>query len=179
MGIYVDYVLRAEGTEAEVRERLERVRARCLDLPLRTVGDVLRVAPIYNIMVLSLFEKLGHTLPAAVAAPYHQAEEDRDHGVQGMLLEGHDNCGYYASRSWKDASKRVNEELSFAGLMGRLMGVAIGNIREEGTPVRVIEDNASKAKPVDFSAALAREQERAKCDDAAPAAEGGEETSPH
>jgi hypothetical protein len=39
------------------------------------------------------------------------------------------------------------------------MGLAIGNLREEGTPVQVVEDNASKAKLVDFSAALAREEE--------------------
>jgi hypothetical protein len=78
---------------------------------------------------------------------------------EGLLLKGSDNCGYYASRSWKDASKRVNEELAFAGLMGGLMDVAIGNMREEGVPVQVVEDNASKAKPVDFSAALARERE--------------------
>ena len=30
-----------------------------------------------------------------------------------------------------------------------------------GTPVQVIEDNASKATPVDFSAALKREEEKA------------------
>jgi hypothetical protein len=305
MGIFVDYILRAEGSQEEVRERLERVRARCLDLPLRSVGDVLRVEPIYNAVILQLFEEQGHTLPEVVAARYRKAEEDPDHGLrclafspwfpmgpgipkdeferyaaaakefvdgtdlwraedlpeeindsaggfttltvtrwgvelefanvmlrygymlilhpgegsetvnlalstfgppkagpaadepprwlgksftktqyaknfiqvhetvcrvldivaeEGLLYKGSDNCGYYASRSWKKASKRVNEELTFAGLMGGLMGVAIGNMREEGASVQVIEDNASKAKPVDFSAALAREEEPGKQD---------------
>jgi hypothetical protein len=103
-------------------------------------------------------------------------------GEEGLLYKGSDNCGYYASRSWKDASQRVNDELSFAGLIGRLMGVAIGNMREEGTPVQVIEDNASHAKPVDFSAALAREEKRSRGDDEARAgdgeASGDEETTP-
>jgi hypothetical protein len=36
--------------------------------------------------------------------------------------------------------------------------VAVGNLREEGAEVQILVDNASKAKPVDFSAALAREQ---------------------
>jgi hypothetical protein len=35
MGIYVDYSLRAECEEGELRERLEAVRRRCLDLPLK------------------------------------------------------------------------------------------------------------------------------------------------
>src|SRR5207249_564112 len=78
---------------------------------------------------------------------------------EGLLLEGKDNCGYYASRSWKKASKRVNEELGFAQMVGGMMGLAVGNLREEGVEVKMIEDNASKATPVDFSAALAREEE--------------------
>ena len=77
---------------------------------------------------------------------------------EGLLLEASDTCGYYASRSWKEAGQRVNEELSFAQAMSGVFGLAVGNMREEGVPVQVIEDNASKAKPVDFSAALAREQ---------------------
>jgi hypothetical protein len=298
MGIYVDYTLRAEGSEENVRGRLEAVRRRCLDLPLKSVGEVRRVAPVYNPIVIRLFQQEGHTLPEAVALRVRGAEADRDHGTlcilfapmldpelserqqdryfapaldflektdlwraqdlpqeiaqrmpwgrkvltvyrrgieiefasvmlrygyalilhpgegsetihlalstfgqpevqgrsrkrplwwgmgftktqyarnfiqvhetacrvldiveeQGLLLRGGDNCGYYASRSWKDASKRVNEELAFAGLMGGMMGVAVGNMREEGVPVQVIEDNASKARLVNFSSALAREE---------------------
>jgi hypothetical protein len=37
-------------------------------------------------------------------------------------------------------------------------------LREEGVPVQVIQDNASKAKLVDFSAALAREKEEEGAD---------------
>jgi hypothetical protein len=300
MGIFIDYTLRAEGSEEEVRERLERVRARCLDLPLQSVGEVRRVAPVYNGVTLQLFEEQGHTLPAAVAARYRQAEEDPDHalrclafspwfsmgpdfpkaeferyaaaakefvegtdlwreedlpeeisdsaggfttltvtrwglalefanvllrygymlilhpgegsetvnlalstfgppkagreagqpaiwlgksftktqyatnfiqvhetvcrvldivGEEELLFKGSDTCGYYAGRSWKKASKRVNEELAFARVVSGLVGVVIGDMREEGASVQVVVDNASKAKPVDFSAALAREDE--------------------
>lgn len=299
MGIYVDYSLCAACSEAELRERLETVRRRCLDLPLKAVGDVLRVEPVYNGITIMLYESEGLTLPEAIAERVRAADADRDHrlrclsfapmmipklpkeeldryfapalklieqtnlwkkeeipeklgqttpfgfspitvsrrgieldfasivlrygyalilhpgegsesinlalstfaqpeggresrepplwwgqsftktqyaknfipvheticrvldivGEEGLLLSAKDNCGYYASRSWKEASERVNEELLFAQAMGGLMGVAIGNLREEGVPVQVVEDNASKAKPVDFSQALARERE--------------------
>lgn len=308
MGIYVDYKLWAECAEEELRDRLERVRQRCLDLPLKSVGQVRRIEPVYNPIVFLLLQEQGHPLPEAIAQRLEQAEADPDHGTlcitfvpmldpelpkeqrdryyapvlellertdlwkaeelpekvgqetpfgfspftvyrrgiefefanvllrygyililhpgegsetvnlalstyaqpeegrqdrrqrqpavppqpplwygqsftktqyaknfiqvhetvcrvldivqeEGLLLKGSDNCGYYATRSWKEASTRVNEELLFARTVSGLMDVAIGNLREEGVPVQVLEDNASKAKPVDFSAALAREQE--------------------
>jgi hypothetical protein len=80
---------------------------------------------------------------------------------EGLLLKASDNCGYFASRSWKNASKRVDEEMLFARMVSGLVGVTVGNLREEGVQVRVLEDNASKASPVDFALALAREQESA------------------
>jgi hypothetical protein len=298
MGIYVDYTLRAECSDDELRERLETVRRRCLDLPLRAVGDVLRVEPVFNNMTIMLCESEGLTLPEAIAERLRAADVDRDHrlralsfapmlnpelpeeelnryyapalafmkrtdlwkreelpeklaqttpfgfspytvyrggiefefasimlrygfslfihpgegsesvnlalstfkqpeegngnrkpplwwgqgftktqyakefiqvhetvcrvldivGEEGLLLSASDNCGYYASRSWKDASQRVNEELSFAQAMSGVFDLAIGNMREEGVPVQVVQDNASKARPVDFSEALAREE---------------------
>ena len=82
MGIYVDYSLRAECEEAELRERLEAVRRRCLDLPLKSVGDVLRVEPVYNSITTMLYESEGLTLPAAIAERVRQAEEDRDHRIR-------------------------------------------------------------------------------------------------
>jgi len=317
MGIYIDYVLRAEGAEETLRKRLEAVRQRCLDLPLRRVGEVRRVAPVYNPVVFMLLQSEGHTLPEAIEQRLRQAEEDRDHGTrcisfapmlnpelpkrqldryyapvlqlleqtdlwrqedlpeevkqttpwgfspvtvyrrgiefefasvllrygyllildpgegsetvalalstfaqpegsrrsrkpplwygqgftktqyaenfiqvhetvcrvldiareEGLLLKASDNCGYYASRRWEDASKRVNEELLFARMVGGVMGVAVGNLREEGVQVQVLEDNASKAKPVDFSAALAREREaESTSSETGPARGNGEQT---
>jgi hypothetical protein len=78
---------------------------------------------------------------------------------EGLLIKASDNCGYFASRSWKEASRRVNEELLFARAISELVGAAVGDLREEGVPVQVLVDNAAKAERVDFSAALAREAE--------------------
>src|SRR5690242_10589986 len=82
MGIYVDYTLRAECADEELRERLEAVRRRCLDLPLRAVGDVLRVEPVYNSITTMLYESEGLTLPEAIAERVRKADEDRDHGIR-------------------------------------------------------------------------------------------------
>src|SRR5205823_4844424 len=81
MGIYVDYVLRAECAEEELRSRLERLRQRCLDLPLKAVGDVQRIEPVYNPIVFMLLEKEGHALPAAISERLRKADENRDHGT--------------------------------------------------------------------------------------------------
>jgi hypothetical protein len=298
MGIYVDYALYADCGEETLRKRLETVRLRCLDLPLRAVGEVRRIAPVCNPVVLRLFQGEGHAFPEAIAQRLRQIEGDADHGElclcfapmvspelpkrqlrrffapvlelleqtdlwkteelpeeiqqatpwgftilkitrkgielefanillrygyllildpgegsetvalalstfrqpegsrrsrrpplwygqgftktqyatefvqvhetvcrvldiareEGLLLKGSDNCGYFASRSWEDASKRVNEELLFARMVSGLVGVTVGNLREEGVQVHMLQDNAAKASPVDFSAALAREQ---------------------
>jgi hypothetical protein len=299
MGIFVDYTLRAQCADSTLSRRLEAVRQRCLDLPLKSVGEVRRIEPVFNPLAIRLLQAEGHALPEAIAQRLKAVEDDPDHGLlcltlapplgpdlpkrqlerylapalefikqqdlwkrdelpekvaqktpfgfspftfyrhgielefadimlrygyllilhpgegsesinlglstfrqpegspqsrrsslwygqgftktqyaknfvqvhetvcrvldivqeEGLLYKGSDNCGYYASRSWKDASQRVNDELLFAQAMGSLMGVAVGNLREEGVPVQVLQDNASKAKPVDFSAALAREEE--------------------
>src|SRR5438132_12884481 len=79
MGIYIDYTLRAEGSEESVRGRLEAVRRRCLDLPLKAVGDVLRVEPVYNGITIMLYESEGLTLPEAIAERVRRADADRDH----------------------------------------------------------------------------------------------------
>src|SRR5688500_3351611 len=86
MGIYVDYTLRAEGTEETVRERMETVRRRCMDLPLASVGEVLRVAPVYNSIVFMFMQMKGHALPEAVAARLKAAEEDPHHSQRALLF---------------------------------------------------------------------------------------------
>src|SRR5579862_5415934 len=80
MGIFIDHTLRAEGTDEEVRGRLEAVRERCLDLPLERVGEVRRLAPIYNPILIDLLRSHGHTIPAAIAERLRPVEEDRDYG---------------------------------------------------------------------------------------------------
>src|SRR4051794_24389734 len=84
MGIYIDYSLRAECEEEELRERLEAVRRRCLDLPLKSVGDVLRVEPVYNSITIMLYESEGLTLPEAIAERVRQADADRDHRIRSL-----------------------------------------------------------------------------------------------
>jgi len=298
MGVFVDYALRAEGTEDDVRARLERVRQRCLDLPLRSVGDVLRVEPIYNSINVKLLRKEGYVLPEAIAGRIRGAEADVNYGLrcyafglfagrllsesdlkrflaapdeliestdlwrkedlpeelsqsaggrkhytinraaiefelasillcrgfslivhpgegsetvnlglatfglpqkskshepplwygesftktqyardfvrahenvcqvldvlqeEGLLLQAGDTCGYYATRSWAEAGDKVNAELQFARAAYALVDVGIGNLREAGVNVRVLSDNASTARPVDFSEALEREKKK-------------------
>jgi hypothetical protein len=298
MGVYVDYTLRAEGLDEVVQSRLERVRQRCLDLPLERVGDVQHIEPIYGSITFSLYNQNGLTLPAEVALRYNEAEADPQHwercfsfgmfpgrnlpdaevtryiapvlefiantefwrsedlpetlgqsafgfdtfkmsraaieldfaslwirhgyllvidpgkgsetvklGLstyrlqqhraetelplwhgdsftktqyaenfvhvhetvckvldivkeEGLLLEASDTCGYYASRSWAEAGRAVNEENAFAKVMSGIIDVGIGNLREEGVGVKVLVDNASKAKQVDFSEAMAREEKK-------------------
>src|SRR5438094_4897948 len=82
MGIYIDYTLRAEGSEETVRGRLETVRRRCLDLPLKAVGDVRRVEPVYNGITIMLYESVGLTLPEAIAERVRAADADRDHRLR-------------------------------------------------------------------------------------------------
>src|SRR5207302_424366 len=84
MGIYVDYTLRAECEEADLRERMETVRRRCMDLPLRAVGDVLRVEPVYNSMTIMLYESEGLTLPEVIAERVRVADVDRDHRLRSL-----------------------------------------------------------------------------------------------
>jgi hypothetical protein len=91
MGVFIDFVLRAEGTSEEVAGRLERVRQRCLDLPLRAVGPIQRVDSIYTPITIGLFLEQGYTLPEAVAQRYEAAEADPKHGQRCLsfaLLPG-------------------------------------------------------------------------------------------
>ena len=297
MGVFIDYDLIAECDDEELVRRLEAVRQRCLDLSLKSVGKVRRVAPVYNRMNLTLLEGEGHELPTAIKRRIEATENDSDHselcisfallaganlphdlqvkylapameliestdlwkrddlpekvGIsafgftsysisrfglelefanillrhgyvlmihpgegsetvslglssyakmegsritdpplwhgksftktqyakdfiqvhetvcrvldivkeEGLLLSAGDTCGYYKDRNWKKAGKQVNEELAFAKLAGDLMGLGIGNLREEGVPITVVVDNASKAKQVDFSSRLQQESE--------------------
>src|SRR5438034_1188538 len=207
MGIYVDYTLRAECLEEELRERLETVRRRCMDLPLKAVGDVLRVEPVYNSITIMLYESEGLTLPEAIAERVQASDADRDHRIRSLSfapmmnpdLPKEELARYYApalefiarTDLWNKAEiperlgqttpfgfspitlSRRGIEFDFANIMLRYgyvlflhpgegsesINLALGNLREEGVPVHVLEDNASKAKPVDFSAALAREEE--------------------
>jgi hypothetical protein len=75
MGVFIDYVLSAECEEEELVSRLERVRRRCLDLPLKSVGKVRRLAPVYNPVNLTLFESEGHTLPPKIKRRFEAAEK--------------------------------------------------------------------------------------------------------
>src|SRR5437588_6735849 len=79
MGIYVDYTQRAACAEDELRSRLERVRQRCLDLPLPRVGEVRRIAPVYNPIVIPLLRSHGSRLPKPISQRLKQVT-DPHHG---------------------------------------------------------------------------------------------------
>ena len=53
-----------------------------------------------------------------------------------LLYSASDTCGYYADRTWKEAGRKVNEELTFAKAVSGLIDVGIGNLREEGVPIK-------------------------------------------
>ena len=132
-------------------------RARTASARSRRRGSESRLAYLFLAPMLAIFAGFYiwpalATFVSTVCRVLDIVEEER------LLLKGSDTCGYYAGRSWKKASKRVNEELAFAQVVGGLVDVAIGDMREDGASVQVVEDNASNAKPVDFSAALAREE---------------------
>lgn len=293
MGVFIDYVLYAECSETELVRRLERVRQRCLDLPLQSVGQVTKVEAIHNPIVFQFLKNGGHTVPPVVARRLKVARKEPLHGEQclcfsllsgkelseeqrdrylapaeahvtsptlwnqndlpeevtsppigkhvswrfergaialeyasvllrygylllinpsercetvsfalstydqpdpdnpaklqmwygdgftktqyakpfihiheticrvldtvqeeGLLLSGSDTCGYYATRTWEEASKNVNEELAFAKVASGLIDLAVGNLREEGVQVTDLVNNAGKAELVDFSSVL-------------------------
>ncbi len=67
MGIHVDYVFHFEGTEAELRERMERVRQQALDLPVAAVGEIVRLEPVINTIAVITMEMTGIKPPPLVA----------------------------------------------------------------------------------------------------------------
>jgi hypothetical protein len=66
MGIFIDYAFHIECSEAELRERLRRLRRKLRQLPFDSVSRVLRVNPAYQPLQLKLLPEHGYPLPPAV-----------------------------------------------------------------------------------------------------------------
>jgi hypothetical protein len=104
MGIFIDWTLRAEGTDEEVREKLERVRQRCLDLPLRRVGEIITVDPAFCGVPIAMYERQGGVLPPAVEERYRPVNADVERRMQSYYaapivgpeqLSGRDQRRFY------------------------------------------------------------------------------------
>jgi hypothetical protein len=97
MGIYVNYSLKAEASDAEVLARLRRLRKRCLKLPLVNVGKILRIDPVFNRMCLDAFEHAGYRVPKPVRARW-KARRSKEHGIHCLLVGNPD---------WMDLPKKL------------------------------------------------------------------------
>lgn len=80
MGIFIDYAFRAVGSEEELFEILRKLRARLVDLPLRRVGEVQRIEPIFDPIVFDRLLRRGLPLPAPVMARIGRWLDDQRYG---------------------------------------------------------------------------------------------------
>src|SRR5207245_2241131 len=86
MGVFIDYSFHIECSEAELVERLRRLRRKLCQLPFKSVSRVLRVNPAYLPVPLKLLPKHGFPLPPAVRAR-----------LRGKLGTKHDELCLYAA----------------------------------------------------------------------------------
>lgn len=66
MGVFLDYAFHCECSEKELLGRLRRLHKRLKTLPFDSVSKILRVNPVYQIIVHGLLESEGHKLPPEV-----------------------------------------------------------------------------------------------------------------
>jgi len=67
MGVFLNYAFHIECAEAELLERMRRLRRKLKQLPFDSVSRILRVDPAYQPMPLRLLQKHGYVLPKAVS----------------------------------------------------------------------------------------------------------------
>jgi hypothetical protein len=63
---------------------------------------------------------------------------------EGLLYRARDTCGFYQHRSWKKAAPIVNEETTFAHVMGRMISAGVAAAQAAGMPIEDISDPATK-----------------------------------
>jgi hypothetical protein len=86
MGIYVDYSFYAECSEEELLRRLDTFRQRVLELPVVHVGEVKRVDPVCNDLVIHLLEANDCPIPPAVKKRLKGRRRDDETFGAGMHM---------------------------------------------------------------------------------------------
>jgi hypothetical protein len=97
MGVFLDYRWKAECSEGELVERLERFRARVAALDVNRVSEVIRIEPVCNPVSIDLAEREGVLLPEVVQqALARKTPPDPAHGEWCIWLDmmvGRDDFG--------------------------------------------------------------------------------------
>lgn len=83
------------------------------------------------------------------AARFVQAHENVCHILDaarevGLLHQAEDTCGFYEHRNWTKAAGIVNEETTFAHIMGQAFSAALADAQAAGIPVEDISAPATK-----------------------------------
>jgi hypothetical protein len=63
---------------------------------------------------------------------------------EGLLHEAKDTCGFFEHRSWKTSGPIVNEETTFAHVIGELLSAGVAKAQAAGMPVEDVSDPATK-----------------------------------
>jgi hypothetical protein len=88
MGVFLDHWWKAECSEGELVERLERFRARVAALDVNKIGEVIRVEPVCNPIFIDLPEREGVVLPEVVReALERKTPPGRAHGEWCITLD--------------------------------------------------------------------------------------------
>src|ERR1700674_1547865 len=67
MGVFLNYAFHIECAEADLLERMRRLRSKLKQLPFDSVSRVLRVDPAYQSVQLALLPAHGSPLPRALS----------------------------------------------------------------------------------------------------------------
>ncbi len=83
------------------------------------------------------------------AAQFIKAHENVCHILDaaqevGLLYRAEDTCGFYQHRSWKKAAPIVNEETTFAHVMGQVLSAGVAAAQAAGMPIKDLSDPATK-----------------------------------
>ena len=62
----------------------------------------------------------------------------------GLLYQAKDTCGFYQHRSWKKAAPIVNQETTFAHIMGQMISAGVAAAQAAGMRIEDISDPATK-----------------------------------
>ncbi len=83
------------------------------------------------------------------AAQFIKAHENVCHILDaarevGLLYRAEDTCGFYQHRSWEKAAPIVNEETTFARVMGQVLSAGVVEAQAAGMPIKDLSNPATK-----------------------------------